>query len=85
MLKAGSGWLRSLLDLLAPVMSNNQAAVGTISPSTTDYTIQPGALDGAQFAIMGNQVSVGNMGLDYEAGATRTISVMKTIPAVPFS
>ena len=57
--------------------------VGSLSATDADagetfiYSIVPGA-DAAQFAIEGSTLKVGAMGLDFEAGATRRVTVRAT-------
>jgi Ca2+-binding RTX toxin-like protein len=65
------------------------AVVGTLSSTDQDagdsftYSIRPGG-DGAQFAIVGNELRVGTTALDYEAGATRSVTVRTTDAAGAF-
>ncbi|MCA9092844.1 MAG: cadherin domain-containing protein, partial [Planctomycetaceae bacterium] len=63
------------------VIENDPGAIvgnlSTVDPDTNDtftYSIVSGG-DGAQFAIVGNQLRVGSAGLDYEAGTTRTVTI----------
>src|SRR4029077_16824992 len=59
------------------------ATVGTLSSTDPDagntftYSIVAGG-DGAQFAIAGNELRVGATALDFEAGATRSVTVRTT-------
>ena len=59
------------------------AVVGTLSTVDPDagdsftYQILPGG-DGAQFQIVGDQLRVGDAGLDFESGASRTVTVRST-------
>ncbi|MBB6307769.1 cadherin-like domain-containing protein, partial [Xanthobacter tagetidis] len=59
------------------------ATIGTLSASDPDsgdtltYSIQPGG-DGALFTISGNELRVGEAGLDYEVSATRSVTVRAT-------
>ncbi|MEP9351911.1 tandem-95 repeat protein [Xanthobacter sp. KR7-225] len=59
------------------------ATIGTLSasdPDSTDtltYSIVP-ELDGALFTISGNELRVGQAGLDYEVSATRSVTVRAT-------
>ncbi len=63
------------------------AVVGDLSaldPNPADrsnlvYSIRPGG-NGSQFQIVGQQLRVGSIGLDYETAATRTILVRATDP-----
>lgn len=65
------------------VFENTAGIVGeltTVDPDETNthaYTILPGA-HAAQFIIAGRQLRVGNAGLDFEAGATRTVRIRST-------
>lgn len=45
--------------------------------NTSTYTIQPGG-DGSQFTISGSTLRVGATGLDFEAGATRSVTIRST-------
>jgi Ca2+-binding RTX toxin-like protein len=73
------------LALSANAVAENapNAAVGTLSVTDPDagdtftYSLQPGG-DAVQFALSGNLLKVGAAGLDYEAGATRTVTVRTT-------
>ncbi|MFM9970939.1 MAG: calcium-binding protein, partial [Burkholderiales bacterium] len=73
------------LTLSANSVAENapNAQIGTLAaadPDTGDaltFEILPG-LDSAQFAILGNTLQVGATGLDFEAGATRNITVRAT-------
>jgi Ca2+-binding RTX toxin-like protein len=79
------------LALSANTVTENaaNATVGTLSTSDVDagdtftYSIQPGG-NGSQFVISGNQLKVGATGLDYEAGATRSVTVRTTDAAGAF-
>ena len=59
------------------------ATIGSLSTTDADagdtftYSIIPGG-DGAQFAIAGNELRVGTVGLDFEAGATRAMTIRTT-------
>lgn len=54
--------------------------LSTTDPDLVDtftYSIQPGG-NGSQFVISGNTLKVGATGLDFEAGATRSITIRTT-------
>jgi hypothetical protein len=54
--------------------------LGATDPDVGDtltFTIQPGA-DASLFTIANNQLRVGNSGLDFESGATRSVTVRAT-------
>src|SRR6185436_15245080 len=73
------------LDLAGKTVSENapDATVGVLSatdPNAGDavsFSIVPGG-DGAQFVIAGDELRVGPVGLDFEAGATRSVTVRVT-------
>ena len=73
------------LALKGKTVSENApfAVVGTLSATDADvgdtatFSILPGG-DAGQFVIVGNELRVGSTGLDYEAGATRSITIRAT-------
>ncbi|MFN0053350.1 MAG: lamin tail domain-containing protein [Planctomycetales bacterium] len=73
------------LTLSGTTVSENDpdALVGTLSAidmnsgDTVAFSIVPGG-EGGQFVIFGNELRVGSAGLDYEAGATRQVTIRAT-------